>query len=373
MESNRLFYIANVRLPTEKAHGMQIMKSCEAFVRAGLTVELIVPRRKNPMQGDPFSYYRVERNFVVTRLPVLDTVRFGRLGFLFELFSFLVTARLYLIGKRGWVYTREAAVGFFFKAFALETHTLPEPFSAFRRALYKRARAHVVLTSFLKRELINAGVAESRIIIAPDAVDLALFDIELSKEAARKRLSLPQDRRIVLYAGSFFLYDWKGVDTFLLAAREFESDSLFVLVGGNEREVREARTKWGRENILFLGYQPPQSIPLYLKAADVLVIPNKKGATASEHYTSPLKLFEYMAAKRPIVASRLPSLQEVVTEKEVEFFEPNSSTDLARAVRLVFSDQSRADSLSQNARKKAAAFTWDARMKGVADKLRELY
>ena len=53
----KLYYIANARIPTEKAHGVQIMKMCEAFVDAGHEVKLIVPKRKNPIQEDPFAYY----------------------------------------------------------------------------------------------------------------------------------------------------------------------------------------------------------------------------------------------------------------------------------------------------------------------------
>lgn len=372
MALNKLFYIANVRLPTEKAHGMQIMKSCEALARAGLHVELAVPRRKNPMEADPFLYYSVERNFIITSLPVIDTVKFGRLGFLLELLSFLIAARLYLRGKKGVLYTREEAVGLFFKTFALETHIFPHHVGFFRRAIFRQASAHFVLTSFIKKKFIEMGISENRICIAPDAVDLRLFDLPLSKAAARESLRLPSEKKIILYAGSFFLYDWKGVDTFLEASGEFNENSLFVLVGGNEREVKEAKAKWGRSNMLFLGYQPPRSIPAYLKAADVLVIPNKKGSTASEHYTSPLKLFEYMASGRPIVASRLPSLEEVVSEKEVLFFEPNDPNDLARAIRRVLDDETFTESLAQNARKKVEAFTWDARMQNVYAKLREI-
>ncbi|HCB35633.1 MAG: hypothetical protein A2W52_01670 [Candidatus Taylorbacteria bacterium RIFCSPHIGHO2_02_49_25] len=370
MKDNKLFYIANARLPTEKAHGMQIMKSCEALARAGLNVELLVPRRKNPMQGNPYEYYSVEKDFTITMLPALDTVRFGKLGFLLELFSFLAAARLYTLGKHGVIYTRETAAGLFFPAFALETHIFPASMNAFRRAVFRRAGAHFVLTSFIKRELMRIGVPEERIAIAPDAVDLSLFGVPFSRESARKTLRLPSDKKIALYAGSFFLYDWKGVDVFLEAAKAFGDEFSFVLVGGNAQEVREAQNAWGGSNTLFLGYQPPKSIPAYLKAADILVIPNKKGSTASEHYTSPLKLFEYMASERPIVASRLPSLEEVVNERDVAFFEPNSAKDLARALRLVMGDTALAESLAQSARRKVEAYTWDTRMKNISDALR---
>ncbi len=373
MTPNKLFYIANVRLPTEKAHGMQIMKSCEAFARAGIEVELIVPRRRNPMTTDPFEYYKIERNFTITTLSACDTVRFGRLGFLAGLFSFLVVARLYLLGKRGFVYTREEGVGLFFGRFALETHAVPHPSGFIRRYILRKARVHFVLTSFIKKEFIEQGVPENHVAIAPDAVDLLQFDIPMSKASARDKLKLPLDKKIVLYAGSFFLYDWKGVDILLAAAKDFGDDVLFALVGGNKREVSEAKAKWGGGNVLLLGYQPPTRIPMYLKSADILVIPNKKGSTVSEHYTSPLKLFEYMAAGRPIVSSRLPSLEEVVSDKDVVFFEPNSAEDLSRAIRRALNDEPFAESLAKSARKKVNAFTWDTRMRSIFASIRELY
>ena len=373
MAHNKLFYIAHIRLPTEKAHGMQIMKSCEALARAGVEVELVVPRRKNPIADDPFTYYAVEKNFTLTKIPYIDTVRFGRVGFLFAFVSFLIASRVYLIGKKGFIYTREEGVGLFFRRFALETHMLSESMGWLRNLIYRRAKVLFVLTSFIKAELTKKGVSESRLVVAPDAVDLKQFDIPLSNISARERVCLPQGKQIVLYAGSFFLYDWKGVDTFLEAAKEFGSDTLFVLVGGNEKEVNNAKAKWGRENVSFLGYQPPQHIPVYLKAADVLVIPNKKGSIVSEQYTSPLKLFEYMAAERPIVASRLPSLEEVVGEDEVLFFEPNNVDDLSLAIRQVLRNKSFAEILAKNSRKKAEKFTWDTRMGNVLAKLREFY
>src|SRR3989338_1038333 len=189
MATNKLFYIANARLPTEKAHGMQIMKSCEAFARAGIEVELIVPRRRNPMAADPFEYYKVERSFTIRTAPTFDTVRFGRLGFLIELFSFLVAARAYLLWKRCFVYTREEWVGLFFGRFALETHAVPHQSGFLRRYISRKARVHFVLTSFIKTELIRQGVTENRIAIAPDAVDLLQFDIPLSKASAREKRS----------------------------------------------------------------------------------------------------------------------------------------------------------------------------------------
>ena len=56
-------YITNIRVPTEKAHGFQVMKMCEAFGAANHSVELIVPRRFNHIKTDPFKFYKVRQNF----------------------------------------------------------------------------------------------------------------------------------------------------------------------------------------------------------------------------------------------------------------------------------------------------------------------
>src|SRR3989338_6533517 len=77
----KLSYIADIRLPTEKAHGAQIMKTCEAFSLNGIDTELIVPWRFNHIKENPFTYYNIRGNFKITKIPSLDLVRLCRLGF----------------------------------------------------------------------------------------------------------------------------------------------------------------------------------------------------------------------------------------------------------------------------------------------------
>ena len=96
--SKKIYYVANIRLPTEKAHGVQIMKMCEAFARRGAVVELVVPNRRTHIAGDPFDYYGVEENFSITRLSVIDSVSLGRLGFLLETLSFAISAFFHIRG-----------------------------------------------------------------------------------------------------------------------------------------------------------------------------------------------------------------------------------------------------------------------------------
>ena len=78
----KLLYISLMRLPTEKAHGLQIMQNCEAFADAGCDVRLWVARRWNSREmraiADPFQYYGIRPNFSVRRIPCLDLFRSSR-------------------------------------------------------------------------------------------------------------------------------------------------------------------------------------------------------------------------------------------------------------------------------------------------------
>ena len=96
----KILYIANIRLPTEKAHGIQIMKMCEAFADIGHKVELIVPWRFNFIKIEPFEYYGVKKNFKITKLPSLDLVWLGRIGFWAQSFTFAEVSGWYALFKK---------------------------------------------------------------------------------------------------------------------------------------------------------------------------------------------------------------------------------------------------------------------------------
>src|SRR3989344_7502334 len=232
----KLIYIANARIPTEKAHGIQIMKMCEAFSFQGVGVELVLPRRLNNIKENPFSYYGVKRNFKITKLPTLDLITFGlgSFGFFVETILFLISSTIYLFFRKyDILYTREWPAVLFFRNIVLEIHSLPAKASFIHKKAWQKTKALFVLTSFIKNELIKLGVSENKILILPDAVDLEKFGIKISKEEARKKLGLPPDKKIILYTGSFYLYNWKGVDVLLEAAKNFGEGFLFLFVGGS--------------------------------------------------------------------------------------------------------------------------------------------
>lgn len=365
---NKIIYLANVRLPTEKAHGIQIAKMCEALARQGIVVELIVPDRLNPIRNNFFGYYGIKKNFVLNKLPCIDlisrTVWLGSVAYWVEALSFAWSVKRHLKSYSGLIYTRElSSVAFLSSRYKVvyEAHNLPKRHGWFFRRLLKKLALLVTITNSLRNDFIALGFHENRVLTAPDAVDLRMFSVSDSKIDCRQRLNLPLDKKIILYTGHF--YDWKGAGTVLTAAK-LSPDCLVVFVGGTDADIvgfkRKARDQ-NVKNVLIVGHRPVGEIPTYLCAADVLVLPNSAKPKISARYTSPLKLFEYMASRRPIVASNLPSLREILNEEIATFFEPDNPQLLAERIKLVFDDPVTATQKVERAYLKVQDYTWEKR------------
>lgn len=219
----------------------------------------------------------------------------------------------------------------------------------------------VVITQKLKDSFVKSGIPSKNILVAPDGVDFEMFDIQLSKERAREKLGLPQDKKIILYTGH--LYKWKGIDVLTEAAGKLDKGTLVYLVGGMEKDIQKLKNKESAAKIV--GHRPYDEMPVWLKAADVLVLPNSSKEEISKNWTSPMKLFEYMSAKRPIVASNLPSVREILGEKNSLLVEPDDPAALAEGINKVLSDPAFSERVSAEAFKDVQGYTWPERVKNI--------
>jgi glycosyltransferase involved in cell wall biosynthesis len=358
----KITYLANIRLPTEKAHGAQIMKTCEALAKAGVEVELVVTNRKSEA-ADPFIYYGVESTFKIIRLPVLDTVTWGPLGFLLEAASFGVAFLFYALSHRpDVVYSRDELplflVNLFFGHCVWESHTGAYNFFA-KRFLAKHKKT-VVISQGLKDFYLSKGAAAD-MLVAHDAIDLNAFINPESQAAARIRLGLPPDKKVAMYIGR--LDGWKGVKTLLDAAALLPPGLLVAIIGGEETQVSELSKKY--PSVSFLGSRPYRELADNEAAADILVLPNTAQDVVSARFTSPMKLFSYMAAGRPIVASDLPSIREVLTENSAKFFIPDDPKSLAEAIVSVFESVEVYKLLAQTAQAEVINYSWQKRAEAI--------
>jgi glycosyltransferase involved in cell wall biosynthesis len=363
----KLFYVANVRMPTERVHGIQIVEMCKAFSKTGVEVELIVPNRKTFISNRPFKYYDISEDFKITKLWCLDTVKYGWLGYWIQTVTFAGRVVWYLMFKEGIFYTREELVALLLKLInkdvTWEAHQGQT--NILVRLMIKLRIPFVTITQGLEELYKGMGMGREKILVAADAADTDRFDIDITRDKARKGLGLPLDKKIILYKGS--LGKWKGVGTLAEAAQLVRTkDTLFVFIGGVEEDVIAFKNAHeGDDRMLIRGNRPRKETPIYQKAADILIIPNSAKEDISKLYTSPLKLFGYMAGGVPIIASDLPSLREVLDEDNAYFFKSDDAYSLAETIDLVLFNYSEAQEKSTKALEMARFYSWDNRARKI--------
>lgn len=367
----KLLYLANLRLPTEKAYGIQIAKMCEVFTLEGLEVELVAPYRHSDIKEDFFSYYSLKNQFKFKKIWAPDFYWPGKL----DKFAFLVKSlisELILVfysrsGKADIYYSRDE-FGIFLLSFFVKPEKIifeAHNFSPKRAFFYRRFKNKniriVAISEAIKKDFINLGFSPEKILVAHDGVDISLFDINIGKTEAREKTNL-SGNKIVMYTGH--LFEWKGAEVLAKVAKILP-DFLFVFIGGTVFDINKFRSKFGKENnIKILGHRPYKEIPVFLKSADVLVLPNISKDKIS-NYTSPLKLFEYMASGRPIVASDLPSIKEILNDNNAVLVMPDSVEDLAQGIKKVLADEDFGNQIARKSYEESKNYTWQARAKRI--------
>lgn len=376
----KIIYIANTRLPTEKAHGLATMKICEAFARAGSEVELVVPKLWR-RSGDPFSFYGVKPNFKIRRffcfdlMPILPFRFLEPVTFFLQMLSFSLFANFYFFFQR-----RERTNAIFFshdymplyfiswlapKIF-YDVHHYPGKNFMYRRLLEKSFGFAVQTRWKIAALQKDFGIPERQVVYWPNGTDVEKFSAPISKDEARKKLGLPANDKIVLYTGA--LFDWKGVDTLILAAQQLSLAAKVYIVGGNITDIKELKNRLPEANnprIIFVPFQPHELMPLWCRAADVLVLPNTGKQKVSLYYTSPMKLFEYIASGTPLVASDIPSIVEIVDEHCAFLALADNPNSFAEKINFVLKNPEIAMARAAQAKKLSGQYTWDNRAQKI--------
>ncbi len=377
-----VLYFADTRFPIERANGLQTMATCHALAEHGRNVVLVVRPDTAPAARDPFEFYGVAP---LLRLTIFEISGHGgprrrRVQF------FKAAYKIQKSHRTAVVYTRDLGLAALFlrlprpyrPRLVYESHGIAPIVSAEtpdllgngrerssatklrrldrrERRVWTRASAYVTITRGLADDLTTRYGGRPHVFVVPDGAYAA--------DAVNAHDGGHAAPPIAAYAGH--LYPWKGVDVFVRALA-LAPNVRGLIVGGHPGEPDRARIeKLAQETgvadrLEITGLLPPTKVSASLSRATMLVLPNTASAT-SQRFTSPLKLFEYLQIGRPIVASDLPSLREVLTDKTALFVPPGDSPALARALERLAADPDACTSLGNAARALAPDYTWARR------------
>ena len=230
--------------------------------------------------------------------------------------------------------------------------------------VYRHANGLLALTQLLVDDIRATYAVTTPAIVVPDGVDL-----ELARQALTSATPVHEMNNKVLYLGS--LHPWKGVETLVRAAVDLPQEKLQIAGGSAERIAQLqglAKSLGVLERIEFLGPVAPAERFRIIGAARVCVLPLTATSIATR-YTSPLKLFEYMAMGRAIVAADAPAIREVLThEHNALLVPPEDSHALASAVARLLAEPDTAQRLGMEARRLVMErYSWEARATTILD------
>lgn len=386
MSALPLVLVANARLPAERAQSLQVVQMAAAFARGGAATTLLHARRRDTLALAPGQDVwgwagcapgprprLVAAPCVdwIDRVPRAWQYLPGRLQELSFARAAVREVRVRHGGAR--VLSREVEVA---RALVragrpsvfLELHRVPG--SRVRRRWVREACARcvgvVAISEGVREDLVALGVPAARIVVEHDGFEPARFGAVGSppsreeRRAAREALGLAAEGTWVAYTGG--LLEWKGVDLLVDAARRLPA-LRFVIAGGMPADVSRLRARAaGLENVRIEGFVAPERVGLYLRAADLGVVPNRSKPAISARHTSPLKVFEAMAAGLPLVASDLPSLRELLEpERDALLVPPDDAGALAAGIARLAADEALRERLARRLAERAHEHSWDAR------------
>jgi len=239
------------------------------------------------------------------------------------------------------------------------------------KVLFSRANRIIVVSNVLKNYVMSKNIPSEKVIVVPNGANEKLLNPNISGKKIRKKYNL-ENKRIICFSGSLD-QEWQGIDEILKSAEMISSidPTIYFLIIGDLKE--QDQTKNSPQNVIFTGAINHSDLPNYLAAADILLAPYKLKEQFKEigFYNSPVKLFEYMAMGKPIIASNIGQISEVIEHgKTGLLIEPGNYQELTSNILTLFENKQLREELGVNAREELVRnYTW----KINADKIVNVY
>lgn len=329
-------------LPSDKARTVTVVKTAAAL--GNISNVTVICEKSNSNIDTVCSYYGVPQNFSLVHISKKLLFKSNKI-FNFFLIRYLRGAGYDAIYVRH-LKTAEALVksGFdvIFEAHEIFADSAPdgkkEVIRKSEKYVYENSKGVVFISKTLKGEF------EKHFTLPPSIV-LPLCFSEQVKDADKKEFG---ELNEVYYIGSF--QRWKGVDTLIKSAKYLQKNTKIKLVGsgGDEEALKKLASELGVEDTVeFLGRMEHVKVAELLKTKTrICVLPNN--ASAFDRFTSPLKLFEYMASFNAVIASDIPSIMEIASGVALEF-KAGDAKDLGVKLNYLLDNPAEAKTFAQAA------------------------
>lgn len=211
----------------------------------------------------------------------------------------------------------------------------------------RAADAVIANSAALRQDCLELGVADEKIHVIPNGVDLGLF-APADKAEAKRGLRRDPARQLVLFCGN--LREVKGADLLGLAVPQLcaaRPELDFALVGGGELEAQLRRALaplMAAGRVLMPGALPQAAVVPYMQAADLLVVPSRSEARGNV-------VLEAMACETPVAGARVGGIPELVSDERGALFDSGSADAIVQALSALFSDPTRLRELGRRARR----------------------
>ncbi len=360
-----LLYAFPEPLPLDRARGVQVAHTVTDLARLGVPVELAyvpVPTL------NPLTFYGLAVPGGLTLTPLSRSLPWP--------FERVHSNRLFLMRLAGRIEASPRATLFVrhLKLAAMLLTRYPE-----RKLVYEahevfsdtgtldRREANLVMEALVMRKaalvLANSAATARRLgeLHGGRGVEVLANGVDWPEVIPHK--DWPHAGLNIVYAGS--LFGWKGVEDLVAAAATLPGCRI-TIIGGSEAQVARLRASApsGGAQLVFRGQLSHAEVAHALQAACIAVLPNRD--EPDSRFTSPIKLFEYMAAGCAVVASDLPALRDVLSADDVAWAQAGDSATLAAGIRALAVDPERARRIGENLREKARTYTWRARAEKLA-------
>ncbi|MEK7575022.1 MAG: glycosyltransferase family 4 protein [Patescibacteria group bacterium] len=376
--STSITVLCNTRFPSTAAHGAYLARLCESFSGQGIEVELVVPKRFREVHDNPLKYYSVKSPFKIKKLWSFDFLIFGsvlgRLAFVAQYVLFYLYVMLYFLfrSRKRIIYTMDnlgCLLTFLGYRVVFETHVGIGSYRKYLLPLLMRAERVIAVNSIIKEEFVRAGFRDETILVAPNGVDLKVFSGAESREQLRGDLKLPTTAKIISYVGKYKTMGMdKGVDGLVTAFASLHKNNKnthLLIVGlaeGEKLELVQVLSSIGApsEAYTLIGHVSQSDVAQFMRASDVLVM-NYPNTDYYANFMSPMKMFEYMAARQPIVTSDLPSIREILDDTTALFVRPDDEASLEEVILRLLNDENLCLRLASKAYERVTTFTWQKR------------